>query len=114
MTNEEIVAELKWTEKYIFDHTGYKVKYFRPPYGESFVFHASIFFCCYDFNSPRNSTEEQYKDTITPKPGLFKLDCILYSESSYQGLIKKYCERDRKIADRLLPPYLNSTLNWPF
>lgn len=34
MTNEEIVGELKWTEKYIFDHTGYKVKYFRPPYGK--------------------------------------------------------------------------------
>ncbi|KAG0324486.1 chitin deacetylase [Podila horticola] len=34
MTNAEIVAELKWTEKYIFDHTGYKVKYFRPPYGD--------------------------------------------------------------------------------
>ncbi|KAK3828820.1 MAG: hypothetical protein J3Q66DRAFT_383459 [Benniella sp.] len=34
LTNEEIVAELKWTEKYIHDHTGYKVKYFRPPYGD--------------------------------------------------------------------------------
>ncbi|KAF9108544.1 chitin deacetylase [Mortierella sp. GBA35] len=34
LSNEEIVAELKWTEKYIFDHTGYKVKYFRPPYGD--------------------------------------------------------------------------------
>ncbi|KAG0082026.1 chitin deacetylase [Linnemannia elongata] len=34
LTNEEIVAELKWTEKYIFDHTGYKIKYFRPPYGD--------------------------------------------------------------------------------
>ncbi|KAK3834046.1 MAG: hypothetical protein J3R72DRAFT_372342 [Linnemannia gamsii] len=34
LTNEEIVAELKWTEKYIFDHTGYKVKYYRPPYGD--------------------------------------------------------------------------------
>ncbi|KAG0205501.1 chitin deacetylase [Mortierella sp. GBA30] len=34
LTNEQIVAELKWTEKYIFDHTGYKVKYFRPPYGD--------------------------------------------------------------------------------
>ncbi|KAF9977234.1 chitin deacetylase [Actinomortierella ambigua] len=34
LTNEEIVAELKWTEKYIFDHTGYRVKYFRPPYGD--------------------------------------------------------------------------------
>ncbi|KAI9240280.1 MAG: hypothetical protein BYD32DRAFT_391966, partial [Podila humilis] len=34
LTNEEIVAELMWTQKYIFDHTGYKVKYFRPPYGD--------------------------------------------------------------------------------
>ncbi|KAI8361517.1 hypothetical protein B0O80DRAFT_422531 [Mortierella sp. GBAus27b] len=34
LTNEEVVAELKWTEKYIYDHTGYKVKYFRPPYGD--------------------------------------------------------------------------------
>ncbi|KAG0290899.1 chitin deacetylase [Linnemannia gamsii] len=34
LTNEEVVAELKWTEKYIFDHTGYKIKYFRPPYGD--------------------------------------------------------------------------------
>ncbi|KAG0327391.1 chitin deacetylase [Dissophora globulifera] len=34
LTNEEIVAELKWTEKYIYDHTGYKIKYFRPPYGD--------------------------------------------------------------------------------
>ncbi|KAF9425268.1 hypothetical protein BGZ94_007690 [Podila epigama] len=34
LTNEEIVGELKWTEKYIFDHTGYKIKYFRPPYGD--------------------------------------------------------------------------------
>ncbi|KAF9930622.1 chitin deacetylase [Linnemannia zychae] len=34
LTNEEIVAELMWTQKYIYDHTGYKVKYFRPPYGD--------------------------------------------------------------------------------
>ncbi|KAF9203675.1 chitin deacetylase [Haplosporangium sp. Z 27] len=34
LTNEQIVAELKWTEKFIFDTTGYKVKYFRPPYGD--------------------------------------------------------------------------------
>ncbi|KAI7818895.1 hypothetical protein BC939DRAFT_401003 [Gamsiella multidivaricata] len=34
LTNEEIVAELKWTEKYIYDHTGYKIKYYRPPYGD--------------------------------------------------------------------------------
>ncbi|KAI8598524.1 hypothetical protein EDD21DRAFT_309259 [Dissophora ornata] len=34
LTNEEVVAELKWTEKYIYDHTGYKVKYYRPPYGD--------------------------------------------------------------------------------
>ncbi|KAG9321087.1 hypothetical protein KVV02_008368 [Mortierella alpina] len=23
-----------WTEKFVFDHTGYKLKYFRPPYGD--------------------------------------------------------------------------------
>ncbi|ORZ27026.1 hypothetical protein BCR41DRAFT_287182, partial [Lobosporangium transversale] len=34
LTNEQVVAELKWTEKYIYDHTGYKIKYFRPPYGD--------------------------------------------------------------------------------
>ncbi|KAG0205965.1 chitin deacetylase [Mortierella sp. GBA30] len=34
LKNEEVVAELKWTEKFIFDHTGYKLKYFRPPYGD--------------------------------------------------------------------------------
>lgn len=46
LTNEEIVAELKWTEKYIFDHTGYKIKYFRPPYGMfffSFLFRIPVF-----------------------------------------------------------------------
>ncbi|KAF9189211.1 chitin deacetylase [Haplosporangium sp. Z 11] len=34
LTNEQIVGELMWTQKYIYDHTGYKVKYFRPPYGD--------------------------------------------------------------------------------
>ncbi|KAF9961565.1 chitin deacetylase [Mortierella alpina] len=34
LTNEQIVAELMWTEKFVFDHTGYKLKYFRPPYGD--------------------------------------------------------------------------------
>ncbi|KAG0340996.1 chitin deacetylase [Podila horticola] len=34
LTNEEIVAEMRWTEKAIFDATGRKVKYFRPPYGD--------------------------------------------------------------------------------
>ncbi|KAI1319533.1 chitin deacetylase [Mortierella claussenii] len=34
LTNEQIVAELKWTEKFILEHTGYKVKYYRPPYGD--------------------------------------------------------------------------------
>lgn len=34
MTNEQIVAEMKWTEKAIADVTGYRVKYMRPPYGD--------------------------------------------------------------------------------
>ncbi|KAF9209620.1 chitin deacetylase [Haplosporangium sp. Z 27] len=34
LTNEQIVAEMKWTEKAIEDATGYKVKYMRPPYGD--------------------------------------------------------------------------------
>ncbi|KAF9328069.1 chitin deacetylase [Podila minutissima] len=34
LTNEEIVAEIRWTEKAIFDATSRKVKYFRPPYGD--------------------------------------------------------------------------------
>ncbi|KAG0209142.1 chitin deacetylase [Mortierella sp. GBA30] len=34
LTNEQIVAEMKWTEKAVFDITGLKLKYMRPPYGE--------------------------------------------------------------------------------
>ncbi|KAF9291528.1 chitin deacetylase [Mortierella antarctica] len=34
LTNEEIVAEIRWTEKAIYDATSRKVKYFRPPYGD--------------------------------------------------------------------------------
>ncbi|KAF9112686.1 chitin deacetylase [Mortierella sp. AM989] len=34
LTNEQIVAEMKWTEKAIEDVTGYRVKYMRPPYGD--------------------------------------------------------------------------------
>ncbi|KAG0083279.1 chitin deacetylase [Podila epicladia] len=34
LTNEQIVAEIRWTEKAIFDATRRKVKYFRPPYGD--------------------------------------------------------------------------------
>ncbi|KAG0327521.1 chitin deacetylase [Podila horticola] len=34
LTNEQIVAEIKWTEKAVFDVTGLKLKYMRPPYGD--------------------------------------------------------------------------------
>ncbi|KAF9356130.1 chitin deacetylase [Mortierella sp. AD094] len=34
LTNEQIVAEMKWTEKAIEDATGYRIKYMRPPYGD--------------------------------------------------------------------------------
>ncbi|KAF9435510.1 chitin deacetylase [Entomortierella beljakovae] len=34
LTNEQIVAELKWTEKFVYEETGYKIKYYRPPYGD--------------------------------------------------------------------------------
>ncbi|KAF9345407.1 chitin deacetylase [Mortierella sp. AD094] len=34
LTNEQIVAELKWTEKAVFDITGLRMKYMRPPYGD--------------------------------------------------------------------------------
>ncbi|KAG9065107.1 chitin deacetylase [Linnemannia hyalina] len=34
LTNEEIVAEIKWTEKAIMDATGLRVRYMRPPYGD--------------------------------------------------------------------------------
>ncbi|KAF8975124.1 chitin deacetylase [Entomortierella lignicola] len=34
LSNEEIVAEMKWTEKAVLDATGLKLKYMRPPYGD--------------------------------------------------------------------------------
>ncbi|KAF9150886.1 chitin deacetylase [Linnemannia schmuckeri] len=34
LTNEQIVAEVKWTEKIIRDVTGLTMKYIRPPYGD--------------------------------------------------------------------------------
>ncbi|KAF9905077.1 chitin deacetylase [Linnemannia zychae] len=34
LTNEQIVAEIKWTEKAILDATGLRVRYMRPPYGD--------------------------------------------------------------------------------
>ncbi|KAG0289706.1 chitin deacetylase [Linnemannia gamsii] len=34
LTNEQIVAEIKWAEKIVFDLTGLKTKYWRPPYGD--------------------------------------------------------------------------------
>ncbi|KAF8926738.1 hypothetical protein EDD21DRAFT_174677 [Dissophora ornata] len=34
MTNEQVVAELKWTEKAIFDTIGVTPLYWRPPYGD--------------------------------------------------------------------------------
>lgn len=34
LSNEQIVAELKWTEKAVFDITGMQMKYVRPPYGD--------------------------------------------------------------------------------
>ncbi|KAG0292793.1 chitin deacetylase [Linnemannia gamsii] len=34
LTNEQIVAELKWTEKAVQDITGLQMKYVRPPYGD--------------------------------------------------------------------------------
>ncbi|KAG0268087.1 chitin deacetylase [Actinomortierella ambigua] len=34
LSNEEVVAELKWAEQIIFDVTGLKTKYWRPPYGD--------------------------------------------------------------------------------
>ncbi|KAF8924150.1 glycoside hydrolase/deacetylase [Dissophora ornata] len=34
LTNEQIVAEMKWTEKAVLDATGLKLKYMRPPYGD--------------------------------------------------------------------------------
>ncbi|KAF9431824.1 chitin deacetylase [Entomortierella beljakovae] len=35
LTNEQIVAEIKWTEKIIRDFTGLTMKYVRPPYGDT-------------------------------------------------------------------------------
>jgi peptidoglycan/xylan/chitin deacetylase (PgdA/CDA1 family) len=37
LTNEQIVAELKWTEKAIFDTIGVTPIYWRPPFGKSSV-----------------------------------------------------------------------------
>lgn len=34
LTNEQIVAEIKWAEKIVYDITGLKTKYWRPPYGD--------------------------------------------------------------------------------
>ncbi|KAF9181232.1 chitin deacetylase [Haplosporangium sp. Z 11] len=34
LTNEQVVAEIKWAEKAVFDVTGLKTKYWRPPYGD--------------------------------------------------------------------------------
>ncbi|KAF8927884.1 carbohydrate esterase family 4 protein [Dissophora ornata] len=34
LTNEQVVAELKWTEKIIFDTIGVTPLYWRPPYGD--------------------------------------------------------------------------------
>jgi len=34
LSNEQIVAEVKWTEKAVFDITGLRMKYIRPPYGD--------------------------------------------------------------------------------
>ncbi|KAI1309717.1 chitin deacetylase [Mortierella claussenii] len=34
LTNEQIVAEVKWAEKIVFDVTGLRTKYWRPPYGD--------------------------------------------------------------------------------
>ncbi|KAF9974517.1 chitin deacetylase [Actinomortierella ambigua] len=34
LTNQEIVAEVKWAEKAVLDITGMRMKYIRPPYGD--------------------------------------------------------------------------------
>ncbi|KAG0076827.1 chitin deacetylase [Podila epicladia] len=34
LTNEQIVAEMKWTEKAVLAATGLRMKYMRPPYGD--------------------------------------------------------------------------------
>ncbi|KAG0291851.1 chitin deacetylase [Dissophora globulifera] len=34
LSNEQIVAEMKWTEKAVMDATGLRMKYMRPPYGD--------------------------------------------------------------------------------
>jgi peptidoglycan/xylan/chitin deacetylase (PgdA/CDA1 family) len=36
LTNEQVVAELKWTEKAIFDVIGVTPLYWRPPFGKDF------------------------------------------------------------------------------
>ncbi|KAG0277527.1 chitin deacetylase [Linnemannia exigua] len=34
LSNEQIVAEMKWTEKAVMEATGLRLKYMRPPYGD--------------------------------------------------------------------------------
>ncbi|KAF9160642.1 chitin deacetylase [Actinomortierella ambigua] len=34
LTNQQIVAEMKWTEKAVLEATGLRLKYMRPPYGD--------------------------------------------------------------------------------
>ncbi|KAG0378604.1 chitin deacetylase [Mortierella sp. AD032] len=34
LSNEQIVAEMKWTEKAVMEATGLRMKYMRPPYGD--------------------------------------------------------------------------------
>ncbi|KAK3805717.1 MAG: hypothetical protein JOS17DRAFT_768253 [Linnemannia elongata] len=34
LTNEQIVAEMKWTEKAVLEATGLRLKYMRPPFGD--------------------------------------------------------------------------------
>jgi hypothetical protein len=34
LSNEQIVAEMKWTEKAVLAATGHRLKYMRPPYGD--------------------------------------------------------------------------------
>lgn len=87
-----------WTQKYIFDHTGYKVKYFRPPYGES-PSHSLLFFMLL------------FQLAEGTQLRLFKLDCILYSESSYQRADPKQASKNR---GSIVTPYLNSILNGAF
>lgn len=39
LTNEQIVAELKWTEKAIYDTIGVTPIYWRPPFGKEPLIH---------------------------------------------------------------------------